>query len=111
MKSEYVFHGGDGRAIVDFKRSWATACRAAGAPGLLFHDLRRSAVRNMIRAGVPQSVAMRISGHRTAAMFLRYDITSDEDKRDALVKTEARNATQVAVAPKVAAFAERRGSE
>lgn len=38
----------------------------------------------MIRAGVPQSVAMRISGHRTAAVFLRYDITSEEDKRDAL---------------------------
>jgi integrase len=109
--SEYVFHAGDGRAVVDFKRSWATACRAAGAPGLLFHDLRPSAVRNMISAGVPQSVAMRISGHKTTAMFLRYDITSDEDKRDALMKTEARNATQVAVAPKVAAFAERRGSE
>jgi integrase len=108
--SEYVFHAGDGRAIVDFKRSWATASRAAGAPGLLFHDLRRSAVRNMIRAGVPQSVAMRISGHKTTAMFLRYDITSDEDKRDALEKTEARNATQAAAAPKVAAF-ERRGSE
>jgi integrase len=108
--SEYVFHAGEGRAIVDFKRSWATACRAAGVPGLLFHDLRRSAVRNMIRAGVPQSVAMRISGHRTAAMFLRYDITSDEDKRDALAKTEARNATQAATSPKVATF-ERRVSE
>jgi integrase len=109
--SEYVFHAGDGRAVVDFKRSWAAACRTAAAPGLLFHDLRRSAVRNMIRAGVPQSVAMRISGHKTTAMFLRYDITSDEDKRDALLKTEARNATQAAVPPKVAAFAERRGSE
>lgn len=108
--SEYVFHAGDGRAVVDFKRSWATACRAAGAPGLLFHDLRRSAVRNMIRAGVPQSVAMRISGHKTTAMFLRYDITSEEDKREALAKVDAHNAVHAASAPTLAAF-ERRGNE
>lgn len=44
----------------------------------------RTAVRDMICAGVPQSVAMRISGHRTTAVFLRYDITSEDDKRDAL---------------------------
>jgi integrase len=108
--SEYVFHAGDGRAIVDFKRSWATACREAGDPGLLFHDLRRSAVRNMIRAGVPQSVAMRISGHKTTAMFLRYDITSDEDKREALAKTEAHNAAQAAAAPKVVMTFKKQGS-
>lgn len=82
--SDYVFHAGDGRAVVDFKRSWASACREAGCPGKRFHDLRRTAVRDMIRAGVPQSVAMRISGHRTAAIFLRYDIASEDDKRDAL---------------------------
>jgi len=83
-----VFHAGDGRAVVDFKRSWATACEAAGSPGLLFHDLRRSAVRDMIRAGVPQSVAMRISGHKTTAVFIRYDITSEDDKRAALERTQ-----------------------
>ena len=52
--------------------------------GLLFHDLRRSGIRNLIRAGVPQSVTMAISGHRTIATFLRYDIASTEDKRQAL---------------------------
>jgi integrase len=53
-------------------------------PGLRFHDLRRSAIRNLIRTGTPQSVAMKISGHRTVSTFLRYDIVSDEDMRAAL---------------------------
>jgi hypothetical protein len=73
----------------DIRKSWAAATKAANVPGLRFHDLRRSGVRNLIRAGVPQSVAMSISGHRTVATFLRYDIASDEDKREALRKVEA----------------------
>ena len=86
--AECVFHR-NGRPIVEFKKRWGHACREAGAPGKLFHDLRRTAVRNMIRAGVPQAVAMSISGHRTISMFLRYNIASDDDKRDALRKTQA----------------------
>ncbi len=81
--SDFVFHA-RGHAVVDFKRSWATACKLARVPGKLFHDLRRTAVRNMVRAGVPQSVAMEISGHRTLSMFLRYNITSEADKREAI---------------------------
>jgi integrase len=102
--SEFVFHAGDGRAIVDFKRSWATACAKAGCPGKLFHDLRRTAVRDMIRAGVPQSVAMRISGHKTTAIFLRYDITSEEDKVAALELTQAHRSAQPASELKVTPF-------
>lgn len=86
--SEYVFHR-KGQPITEFRKSWATACKSAGVPGKFFHDLRRTAVRNMIRAGVPQSVAMSISGHRTASMFLRYNITSDEDCRQALRSVQA----------------------
>lgn len=86
--SDYVFHV-RGRPVVDFKRSWKTACKKAGVPGRLFHDLRRTAVRNMVRAGVPQSVAMSISGHRTVSMFLRYNITSEDDMRLALARTQA----------------------
>jgi integrase len=67
------------KPIKDFRSSWSTACKAAGVPGLLFHDLRRSAVRRMVRRGVPPLVARRISGHLTDAIFQRYDITSDED--------------------------------
>jgi integrase len=92
--SDYVFHGIDGGPIVDFRRSWATTCGKVGLSGLLFHDLRRSAIRNMVRAGVPQSVAMRVTGHKTTAVFIRYDITSETDKREALLKTQAHVAAQ-----------------
>ena len=86
--SPHVFHEA-GVPVGDFRKAWASACETAKVPGRLFHDLRRTAVRNMIRAGVPQTVAMSISGHRTVSMFNRYNITSNDDKREALIRTEA----------------------
>jgi integrase len=86
--SPHVFHE-RGVPVGDFRKAWASACETAEVSGRLFHDLRRTAVRNMIRAGVPQTVAMSISGHRTVSMFNRYNITSNEDKREALIRTEA----------------------
>ena len=70
-----------GRPVGLFRKPWAKACRAAGRPGAIFHDLRRSGIRNMVRNGISETVAMKVSGHRTASTFRRYNITSDEDLR------------------------------
>jgi integrase len=85
--SEWVFHR-RGHRVVDFRDHWAKACEAAKVPELLFHDLRRSAVRNLDRAGVSQSVAMKITGHKTVSVYQRYRITSEADIERALMVTQ-----------------------
>ena len=71
----------------------ATACEAAGCPGRIPHDFRRTAVRNLNRAGVPETVAMKITGHKTRSVFDRYDITSEEDLAEAARKLQALTGT------------------
>jgi integrase len=83
--SRFVFHRG-GRAVLEFRKSWASACAKAGV-NRLFHDLRRSAVRRMVQAGIPQQIAKKISGHKTDSMFQRYAIVVEADLREALEKT------------------------
>jgi integrase len=78
-----MFHHRRGKPITTFTRSWRTACKKAGVPGMLFHDLRRTAIRNLVRAGVREGVVMQISGHRTRSVFERYNITSESDLREA----------------------------
>jgi hypothetical protein len=63
----YVFQR-NGKRITDFRGAWASACEVAGHPGMLVHDLRRSAVRKMGRAGLSRSVAMQLIGHKTEAV-------------------------------------------
>lgn len=86
--SALVFHEA-GLLVGDFRKSWATACREAGIGRRLFHDLRRSAVRDMIRAGVPQAIAKAISGHASDSVFERYNIVDERDKEAALRRTES----------------------
>jgi integrase len=86
---DFLITRGNGEPVRDFRETWDALVKTAGVPGLLFHDLRRSAVRNMIRRGVPQKTARQISGHKTDTIFSRYNITSDADIADAARKIEA----------------------
>ncbi len=88
---DQVFVRPDGKPVRDFREQWKNACAAAGVPNLLFHDLRRTAARNLRRAGVAEGVIMKIGGWRTRSVFERYAIVTQSDIKDAVQKLEAQD--------------------
>jgi integrase len=114
-----------GQPVASFRKAWMTACVAAGLGRemrdgkgkltgkesfRLAHDFRRTAVRNLERAGVPRSVAMKLTGHKTEAVYRRYAIVAEQDLRDGAAKLAAlhESLTAQAVPPKVVGIGSRK---
>jgi integrase len=84
-----VFFRTGGEPIISLLKAFKRACKKAGCPGRTPHDLRRSAVRQFVRAGLPDVVSMRLIGHKTRAVFDRYNIVSNDDLRHAAEALDA----------------------
>lgn len=96
-----LFHP-SGKKVTSFRTSWKKACKATGVPGKIPHDFRRTAVRNLERAGVPRSAAMKMVGHRTMSIYSRYAIADEGMLKDAALKLSQLHEADQSAAQKTA---------
>jgi integrase len=94
----WLFHR-TGRPIKSFRRAWLTACTAAGLSGRIPHDFRRTAVRNLERAGVPRSTAMKMVGHKTESIYRRYAIVDEAMLKEGAAKLQTLHEAHTPTAP------------
>ena len=92
-QDDYVFTR-DGNPIVEYRKAWERARKAAGCPDLLLHDLCRTGMRNMRRLGISEGVAMKVAGRKTASIFRRYDIVDESDLREVARKLDEKQQGQ-----------------
>ncbi len=100
----YIFHRPGGLRFKSIRKAWDDAREKAGYQHKILHDFRRTAVRNLERAGIPRSTAMQMIGHKTESIYRRYAIVDEKMHREAAAKLDVWNADQ-----KAKANAERRG--
>ena len=90
----------NGKPIKDFRRAWTLACRRAGVTGKVPQDFRRTAVRNLERAGIPRSAAMAMVGHRTESIYQRYKIADNEMLKESAAKLAALHQSEKSAPPR-----------
>jgi integrase len=89
----WLFHH-NGKPIKDFRKAWALACQRAGILGKVPHDFRRTAVRNLERAGIPRSASMAMVGHRTESIYQRYKVADEAMLKESAAKLAALNESE-----------------
>ena len=103
----WLFHK-EGTPIGSFQKAWATACKRAGLAGKIPHDFRRTAVRNLERAGVPRSAAMAMVGHKTESIYRRYAIADEAMLKEGAAKLAAFHTAERKKPPRIASIRSRK---